>query len=79
MKSLTLEEIVTEVAKTGTAESDWLFLVNIYFREGKEKDMDQWAKKNNLEWRIADYTREHNERGQLIVFRRGPDWTPPAK
>ncbi len=78
MKSLMLDEILREVARAGVAESDWLFLLNIYFREGKERALDEWAREHHLNWRRAEYDREPNERGQLIVFSKGVNWKPSS-
>jgi hypothetical protein len=78
MNCLTIDEIIDEVARTGTAKSDRVFLVNAHFRSDPDRLFKKWAEENKLDWETVDYDRGQGDRGQTIIFRRGPGWEPPA-
>jgi len=70
MKTLTLDEIIEEVQRTGRAESDWTFLVNAHFHGDSQEELERWAEKNGLEWDAVDYDYGKGEKGQTIIFHK---------
>jgi hypothetical protein len=73
------DEILSDVAKNGTSRSDWTCLYNVWFREGGQQALDEWAQKHHVTIRVVPYDHGPKERGQILVFNRGPGWQPPAK
>ena len=68
MKTLTLDEIIEEVPRTGRAESDWGFLANAHFPTDAQNRLEAWAKENGLEWEAIDYDFGKGQKGQTIIF-----------
>jgi hypothetical protein len=78
MKKRTLENIISDVAKSGTAQSDWAFLLRNHFWQGSVNEFKEWARSENLTWDTTEYDRGGFEKGYTIVFSRGPGWVPPV-
>ena len=65
-----LEEIVEEVAVTGTLRLDWSYLQRVYFHDDSVAKFRAWANSNAISWRLEEYDRGGLERGQTVVFSR---------
>lgn len=69
-----LNDILKDVEKDGYASIDWLILRNACFKDDPSKELNDWAKQNNLRYEeiIIPDKRSKNRKKQksVISFRR---------